>query len=101
MGTRLALHNILKLVLGTANVYFQPPPSFKMVYPCIVYERSRATTEFANNEPYFREKIYKVTLIDPDPDSLIPDKIAQLRKCIFDRHYTAEGLNHDVFTISF
>jgi hypothetical protein len=101
MGTRLALQTVLETVLGSDKVYFQPPPSFKMVYPCIVYERSNATTEFADNNPYFREKKYKVTYIDPDPDSLIPDKIAQLHKCIFDTHYTADGLNHDVFTISF
>lgn len=101
MGTRLDLQAILETVLGTANVYFQPPPSFKMVYPCIVYERSRATTEFADNNPYFREKKYKLTLIDTDPDSLIPDRIARLSKCIFDTHYTSDGLNHDVFTISY
>lgn len=101
MGSRLAFHSLLLSVLGSANVYFQPPPSFKMVYPCIVYERSRATTNFADNNPYLREKKYKVTLIDSNPDSLIPDKIAQLPKCMFETHFTFDGLNHDVFTISF
>lgn len=101
MGTRLALQTLLEATLGSRNVYFQPPPSFKMVYPCIRYERSSATTRFADDGPYFLEKKYKVTLIDKNPDSLILDKIALLKKCYFDRHYVAEGLNHDVFTISF
>lgn len=101
MGTRLELHSMLQAALGSDNVYFQPPPSVKMVYPCIKYERSDATTRFGDNNPYFREKLYKLTLMDTNPDSSILEVIAALPKCIFDRHYTASGLNHDVFTISF
>lgn len=101
MGARLDLQTLLEDTLGSENVYFQPPPSLKMNYPCIRYERSAATTTFADNNPYTREKQYKLTLIDKNPDSSIPDQIALLPKCIFDRHYTADGLNHDVFTISF
>ncbi len=36
-------------LLGSDNVYFQPPPTVKMQYPCIVYKRDYLNTEFADN----------------------------------------------------
>ena len=99
MGQRLALHQILKSLLGSDYVYFQPPSTVKMNYPCIVYRRSDIDTEFANNDPYNIHKQYQVTVIDPNPDSLIPDKVGKLPKCLFDRHYTADNLNHDVYNL--
>lgn len=99
MGSRLDLQNILELLLGNTNVYFQPPPSFQMSYPCIVYNRSDIDTAFANNQPYKHEKQYTVTVIDANPDSLIPDKVAALPRCSFDRAFKTDQLNHDVFTL--
>lgn len=106
MGQRLNLHNILIGILGTTNedvsrVYFQPPETINLTYPCIVYERSRINTNFANNKPYAQQKMYTVTVIDKNPDSLIPDKISKLPMCTFSRHFTADNLNHDVFNIQY
>ena len=106
MGQRLNLHNILIDILGTTNedvsrVYFQPPETIKLTYPCIVYERSRINTNFANDKPYAQQKQYTVTVIDKNPDSLIPDKISKLPMCTFSRHFTADNLNHDVFNIQY
>ena len=41
MASRLNLHNSLIEALGTKSVYFQPPESVKLVYPCIIYEESK------------------------------------------------------------
>jgi hypothetical protein len=101
MGQRLDLDAALRTLLGSNNVYFQPPPSIKMVYPCIVYKRSNVDTKFADNRPYLIEKRYQVTVIASDPDSDIPDKLALLPKCTFDRHFTADNLNHDVYNLYF
>lgn len=101
MAPRLELHSLLKTVLGSDNVYFQPPPTLQMKYPCIVYSRDRVDTNFANNDPYKIEKRYQVTVIDPNPDSEIPDRVSRLRSCIFNRFYTADNLNHDVYTLFF
>jgi hypothetical protein len=101
MGQRLELQTILSDILGFNNVYFQPPPTIKMLYPCIVYERDFAETEFASNYPYKVTKRYQVTVIDRDPDSEIPNKIAALPMCVFDRFYTADNLNHDVYKLFF
>jgi hypothetical protein len=101
MAQRLELQAILVELLGSPNVYFQPPPTIQMSYPCIVYKRDDENSKFADNLPYSRKKRYQVTVIDRDPDSEIPDKVAQLPSCIFDRFYTAENLNHDVYQLFF
>lgn len=101
MAQRLDLQAILVGILGSGNVYFQPPNGLKMQYPCIVYKRDDSLTEFAANKPYKYRKQYLVTVIDRDPDSLIPDKVAALPLCVFDRFYTADNLNHDVYKLFF
>jgi len=102
MGSRVDLQNLLKATLGTIYVYFQPPPSFEMThFPCIVYERSDINTKFANNSPYNLLKEYTITVMDTDPDSLVPDKIASLPRCSFDRGFKVNQLNHSVFKILF
>ncbi len=101
MGQRLDLQDILEVQLGSSNVYFQPPANVQMQYPCIIYKKDQARTEFAGNSPYRFTKRYQVTVVDRNPDSEIPDKIALLPMCTFDRHFVADNLNHDVFTLYF
>lgn len=101
MGQRLALHQILKTTLGTSNVYFQPPENLMMQYPCIVYKRDSANSQFADNKTYLYKKRYLITVIDQNPDSAIPDKVAKLPLCTFLRFYTADNLNHDLFQLYF
>jgi len=96
---RADLHAILLDLC--ANVYFQPPNGTKIQYPCIVYKRDFADTAFANNGPYRSMKRYQVIVIDRDPDSAIPDQVAQLQLCTFNRFYTADNLNHDVYNLFF
>lgn len=99
MRDRLKLQAILEEKLGSSNVYFQPPASVRMKYPAIVYSRSDIDNRFADNSPYSQEKAYTITVIDKDPDSEIVDRIASLPKCMYDRKYRVENLNHDVFTL--
>lgn len=101
MGQRLDLQAILEALLGTDKVYFQPPKSIQMSYPCIVYKRDKIKTEFADNGPYSLDVRYLVTVIDRNPDSAIPIKVAKLPKCIYDRSFPADDLNHDVFILYF
>lgn len=101
MAQRLELQAILVDILGSDSVYFQPPPNIKMVYPCIVYRRDYAVTIFADDNPYRHVKRYQVTSIARDPDSPISDRIAALPMCVFDRFYTADNLNHDVYKLYF
>lgn len=99
MKNRLGLHELLCDALGTQNVYFQPPEGQKMKYPAIVYSRDDIESDHANNTPYRRSPSYQVTVIDSDPDSEIVDRVSNLPMCSFERHFTSDNLNHDVFII--
>ena len=101
MAPRTDLQTLLENVLGSQNVYFQAPPEHEMVFPCIVYNRSNIRAKFGDNVPYIHMKEYTVTVIDANPDSETPDKIAALPRCIFDRGFKSDNLNHDVFNIIF
>lgn len=101
MGQRLELQTLLEGLLGADDVYFQPPANILLEYPCILYHWDDEATEHADNLPYHRRRRYQVTVIDSDPDSLIPDKIGALPLCTFDRFYTADNLNHYVYKLYF
>lgn len=99
MAKRLDLHQLLKTF--TPNVYFQPPTNVKLEYPCIIYKRDFANTKFADNNPYDHMLRYAITIIDRDPDSLIPAKVAAMPMSIFNRFFTVDNLNHDVYNVYF
>ncbi len=100
MGLRTDLDQELRQLLGSSNVYFQPPASLKMKYPCIVYKKRGGNTRFAGNKPYKYDASYDVTVIDRDPDSEIPRKIAMhFPMCVAGRCYTSDNLNHDTFVL--
>lgn len=99
MNRRLELHQILVSILGSNNVYFQPPESIKINYPAIVYRRNSVAPKFADNELYSKMVRYSVTVIDGNPDSDIPNEIDKLQLCSRNNSFQSDGLNHDVFTI--
>lgn len=99
MASRLQLQSELEELLGSRNVYFQPPASVQMRYPAIVYSRSDIENKHADDSVYNQTYFYELIVIDEDPDSEIVSKVSKLPTCRFDRHYTADNLNHDVFTI--
>ena len=70
-------------------------------YPCIIYERNYADTKFADDNPYTHVFRYMIIVIDQDPDSEIPGKVASMPMCVYNRFYTADNLNHDVFNVFF
>ncbi len=101
MANRLDLQTLLEEILGSRNVYYDPPESVKMQYPAIRYSRSRINNTFANNSVYKQDNRYEVTLIYSDPDSELPGKISRLPMCVHDRHYVADNLHHDTFTLHY
>lgn len=101
LSRRLELQAILEEVLGSDNVYFQPPETMKIEYPAIIYKRDQTNTTFAGNLPYSLTKRYMLTVIDSDPDSDIPSRVARLPMCIFVRHFASDNLNHDIYNLYF
>jgi hypothetical protein len=99
MAPRLELQSLFE---GLAeHVYFQPPASIHMQYPCIIYSRDGSSTDHANNRLYRHAKRYQVTVVAQDPDTEIADKIEALRYSSFERAFAADDLNHYVFNIFF
>jgi hypothetical protein len=101
MPSRLELQTLFENILGSRNVYFQPPESVKMNYPAIVYGLDNIENSFADDGVYLSKKKYLVTVIDEDPDSPIVDKVATLPTCRFNRHFQSDNLNHYVFILYF
>lgn len=99
MDRRLDLHQILKNILGSNCVYFQPPPSVKITYPCIIYERSGINSTKADNINYLNRVEYTVTLIGDNPESNLIEELLKIPMCSYDRFFTSDGLNHDVFSL--
>lgn len=99
MGQRLELQTALESLLESGNVYFQPPPSKDMTYPCVIYKLDDADVKFAGNQPYSHVWRYQLTVIDPNPDTLIRSKVLAMPLVRFDRHFAVGNLNHYVFEL--
>lgn len=101
MASRLTLQAKLEEILGSRNVYHQPPSNLKLKIPGIVYFRNYEHKTFADNNTYLLEDRWQITVIDTNPDSDIPRKISMLPKTTFDRVYPADGLYHTVYNTYF
>ena len=99
MSNRLELQEILETILGSRNVYFQPPPSVQMKYPAIVYELDNIDIRYANNAAYMLKNRYKVTYITRDPESSLVEELAEIPTCKFTNRYVSDNLYHNVYTL--
>lgn len=97
--TRATLDHKLRTILGTSNVYFDPPESFKLKYPCIVYSFEGNSDRHADNDPYTRLKRYTLIYITKDADDATVDVFDDLRYCRLSRAYTADGMWHYAYEI--
>ena len=99
MDRRLELHNILTEILQSNQVYYQPLPSVKLSYPCIIYERTPGDPMYADNRKYIKANRYQVTLIARHPEDPARTKLEDLP---LSRHMTrqvVDNLYHDLFDL--
>ena len=100
MYERLKLHEILcNIIKNPDRVHFQPTSNIKLKYPCIVYEAQAMTTRHANNYPYNILDRYRVIVIDQNPESILPKKIAQLQGARAAQPYVNDNLYHWPFDL--
>lgn len=99
MADRLELHSVLQELLGSSNVYYQPPESIKMQYDAIRYSKKTIDSKYANNRKYSMIDCYEIIVISRLPDNPVIKKLLSLPYCSYDRHYVADNLHHDVLTI--
>ena len=99
MASRLKLQSELEELLGSRNVYYQPPGTVMMNYPAIVYSKNRISSKFANDAKYSKMNCYELIVIDRKPDNPVIDKLLDLPYSSYDRHYESDNLHHDVITL--
>lgn len=99
MNNRSSLQSLLEQILGSRNVYYQPPESLKINYPAIIFSRAKPDRKFADNQIYLKKSCYEIILIDKNPDSSVISKLEDLPYSTWDRKYISDNLNHDVFTL--
>lgn len=99
--TRVELDRILRTTLGSTNVYFDPPESIKIKYPCIVYALGDHRESRAENAPYIKMKRYGLTYITQDADDPMVDTLEDLEYCHLNRPYKSDGLFCYAFDIYF
>ena len=99
MADRLELQSLLEKLLGSKNVYYQPPESIKMQYPAIKYSKQIIKSTHANDGKYSMKDCYQLMVIAKLPDNPVIKKLLELPYCSYDRYYVADNLNHDVLTI--
>ena len=99
MADRLSLQRTLEELLGSPNVYYQPPASLVMKHPAIRYSKKAINCEHANDKPYLWGDAYEIIVIDGKPDNPVINKILKLPYSSFVTHYVADNLNHDVLNL--
>ena len=100
MASRLELHSKFCGILGSRNVYFNPPSTVKMQYECIRYSKKAPDVIRANDSIYRTTSCYEGVVITTDPDSGTPNKILHsFPMCTLGNSYIADNLYHFPFTL--
>jgi hypothetical protein len=99
MASRLDLQKKLEKILGSRNVYFQPPESIKISYPAIIYRRDNVDILYANDSNYLRHDSYELTYIAEKADDDLVDILLALPYCSFNSDYVVDNLYHYIFTL--
>lgn len=98
---RLVLHEKLCSLLGSRNVYYQPPANIRMKYPCIVYSSHPVYKFRADNVRYLAWYQYKVQIIAHDPEfplfDTFPDNFTYCAESA--PRFAQDNLNHANYTL--
>lgn len=105
MASRLSLQSELKSLIGVRadgkqNVYFQPPESVKLNYPCICYKLARPEVRRADNKVYKHTQCYEITVIYKDSENDLPTILLNHFTHIdLNRYFVSDNLYHSVLTL--
>lgn len=96
---REGLHQFLVAILGSAEVYMDPPENLKMRYPAIVYTRTDVRQQYADDGVYLCSDKYEIVVVSRTPMHPATTKLLQTARVRFNKHYVVNGLHHDVMTL--
>lgn len=102
MDRRVELHKKLVGLIGNNNVYFQPPASVQLVYPCIIYSMGNGSVKRADDRVYSYTNSYEIIFIYRKQNNAILDKmLTSFDMCSVSRVYVVDNLYHYAFTLYF
>lgn len=102
MATLDALQAELEGLLGSENVYFQPPESVKLKYPCIVYTLDPTYTSHADNKNYIIVNRYHVKHIYKSLSNSLKDEfLTHFMMISHNNRMIADSMYNDDFTLYF
>ena len=97
---RIELQNKLEEVLGSNKVYFRPPESIKLSYPCLVYNLRDGDARFADNAVYKFTRAYDVQLIHKTADTDLIEALMMAFPYIrFESSFRFDNLIHENFVL--
>ncbi len=100
MNNRLGLHEKLVELIGSNNVYFQPPASVQISYPCVIYSVGNGDAKRADGIVYNYINSYDLIFIYKKPNiEIIEQVLSALPMCRVTRVYVADNLNHYAFSV--
>jgi len=98
------LRDQLYLIHDTENVYYDPPESISMEYPCFRFELNNLDVKHADNKAYSKKLRWAVTYITRDVEEIeqVSDEMLEhFKYCNFDTSFRADNLEHAVFNLYF
>lgn len=107
MKSRSELQKELEELLGTSNlpleekrVYFQPPSSVKLKYPCIIYNLTRTDVRSGDNKKYIKHNEYHIKHLFKSLKNELKDSILDRFNYItHDTRFVSDGIYNDDFTL--
>ena len=88
----------------TENVYYDPPTSIQMKFPCFRFTMNNTDSKYADNLSYLRTKRWAITFITRDVeelDDVINQMLIKFKYCTHETTFKADNLNHAVFNLYF
>lgn len=99
LAKRIDLQRYLESLVGKGRVYFEPPETLKIQYPCIVYNLSRFDPVSADNLSYTVHQDYDVQYITREPEPDIPLKLAYSKRFRAGQHFVSDGMHHFNYSV--
>lgn len=102
VAKRRELQTKLETLLGSKNVYFQPPSNIKLKYPCFIYDRSPIYRLKADDTAYHIRGHYSVTYINSNVEKcmeMMTKILNSFDHISVERSFTSDNLYHDVYNL--
>lgn len=100
MASRLELQSELEELLGSSEVYYQPPSGKTLKYPCIIFELNNTTVMPADNRKYIKTNRYHVKHLYKSLSNELKDAMLDRFMMIsHDNRMKVDGLYNDDFTL--